>query len=150
MKNFDLLPILEKTLENPKWIREKEKIEDFLRYDLDDEYCHLGEVKEAIDEVKIVKNFGKCSYIDKIICFMYSNIINFRGTDKVEGVPISEKFIDNVKGPLCNEIHIHHSPVTGNNIGCSHSYCNFKVRENKEKISVVEYNLFHFDFFLKV
>lgn len=55
MKNFDLLPILEKTLENPKWIREKEKIEDFLRYDLDDEYCHLGEVKEAIDEVKIVK-----------------------------------------------------------------------------------------------
>ena len=28
----------------------------------------VGEVKEAIDDFKVVKKFGKCSYIHKIIC----------------------------------------------------------------------------------
>ena len=43
---------------------------------------------------------------------------------------------------------MHHSQYTGNIIGYSHSYCNFKVRENREKISVNTHNLFRFDFFL--
>ena len=28
----------------------------------------VGEVKEAIDDFKVFKKFGICSYIDKIIC----------------------------------------------------------------------------------
>ena len=55
-----------------------------MRDDLDDVFCHLGELKEAIDEVKVVKKFGKSSNIDKIICFIYSAVMDFCKTDKIE------------------------------------------------------------------
>ena len=126
-----LVPLLENSLENPRGIREKDTREDFLRYDLNNEFCHLGEVREAIDEFKVVKKFGKCDYIDKIICFVYSNIMNLRQTENIKGTIVSEKFVDNVRRLLYNKTNIHHSHVTGNIIGYSHSYCNFKMRENK-------------------
>ena len=101
--------------------------------DFNDVYSHLGEVKEAIDDVKVLRKFDKSNHIDKIICFIYSSVMNFCQTDKVKGIPISEKFIENVKGILYNEIHIHHSHITGDIIGYSHSYCNLKVREARKK-----------------
>ena len=115
-----------------------------MRYDLNDVYSHLGEIKEAIDEVKAVKRFGKFAYIDKIICFIYSAVMDFCQTDKVKSTPISEKFVENVKGILYNKTHIHHSHITGDIIGYWHSFCNFGVRD---QISVVAHNLFRFDFF---
>ena len=130
-KFIELIPIIENVLKNPQWIREKEKIENSLRFDLNDVYSHLGEVKEAIDDVKVLKKIGKCNYIDKIICFIYSGFMNFCQTYKAKGIPISETFIENIKGILYNEIHIHHSHVTGDIIGYSHSYCNLRVREKK-------------------
>ena len=42
---------------------------------------------------------------------------------------------------------IHHSHITGEIIGYAHGFCNRKVRENKNKISVITHNLFGFDFF---
>ena len=126
-----LVPLLENSLENPRGIREKDTREDFLRYDLNNEFCHLGEVREAIDKFKVVKKFGKCDYIDKIIYFVYSNIMNLRQTENIKGTIVSEKFVDNVRRLLYNKTNIHHSHVTGNIIGYSHSYCNFKMRENK-------------------
>lgn len=33
----------------------KKEIEDFMRYDLNDVNSHLGEVKEAIDDVNVFK-----------------------------------------------------------------------------------------------
>lgn len=76
------MPLLEKSLENPRRIREKDTLEVFLHYDLTNEFCHLGEVRDAIDEFKVVKSFGKYDYIDKIICFVYANIMNPRQTEK--------------------------------------------------------------------
>ena len=38
-------------------------------------------------------------------------------TDKVEGTPISEKFIENIKGILNNKTHIHHSHISGEILG---------------------------------
>ena len=124
---------MKSTLENPQWLKEKEKIENSLRFDLNDVYSHLGEVKQAIDDVKVFKKFGKCNYIDKIIWLIYSGVMNFCQTDKVKSIPISEKFIENVKGILYNEIQIHLSHITGDIIGYSHSYCNLRIRENKYK-----------------
>ena len=46
-----------------------------------------------------------------------------------------------------DKTHIHHSHITGEVIGYAHSYCNFKVRENKPKITVVAHNIFRMDFF---
>ena len=146
-KFIELIPIVEGATGIPHRIKEKEKLENFMRDDLNDVFSHLGELKEAIDEVKVVKKFDKSPYIDKITCFIYSAVMDFCKTDKINGIPISEKFVDNVKGISYNKTHIHHSHITGDIIGYAHSYCNFKVRENKKKISVVAYNLFRFDFF---
>ena len=101
-------------------------------YDLNDVYTHLDELKEAIDEIEVPKKFGKHNYIDKIICFIYSSIMKFSKTDKVKGTPISEKFIENIKGILNNKTHIHHSHISGETLRYSHSYCNLKVRKNKK------------------
>ena len=95
-----------------------------MRYDLNDVYLHLGQVEEAIHYTKVSKKktkqekkkkIGTCNHIDKIICFVYSSIMDFCETDKVKGIPILEKFIENVKGILYNEIHIHNSHITGDN-----------------------------------
>ena len=95
-----------------------------MRYDLNDVYLHLGQVEEVIHDTKVSKKKktrkkkkigGTCNHIDKIICFVYSSIMDFCETDKVKGIPILEKFIENVKGILYNEIHIHNSHITGDN-----------------------------------
>ena len=108
---------------------------------------HLGEIKEAIDKVNVTKKFGKVNCIDKIILFIYSAVMDFVKTDKVNGTPITEKFVGNIKGILNNKTHIHHSHISGEILGYSHSYCNLRVRENKKEISVIAHNLFRFDFF---
>ena len=48
---------------------------------------------------------------------------------------------------LKNKVQIHHSHVTCEIIGYSHSYCCQKIRENFFKITVVAHNLFRFNFF---
>lgn len=60
---------------------------------------------------------------------------------------MSKNFIENLKGIMKDKTHIHHSHITGEVIGYAHSYCNFKVRENKPKITVVVHNIFRMDFF---
>ena len=64
-----------------------------MRYDFNDVYSHLGEVKETIDDIKILRKVGKSSYIDKIICSVDCSVMIFCQTDKVKGIPISKKII---------------------------------------------------------
>ena len=52
------VPIIENALEFPERVREKEKLEDFMRYDLNEAYTHLGEVKDAIDQIEVKKQLG--------------------------------------------------------------------------------------------
>ena len=67
---------------------------------------------------------------------------------KQKTTPIfSAAFIDNVKGLMYNKTNIHHSHITGEILGHSHRYCNLKLRENRDKVSVIANNLFRFDFF---
>ena len=73
--------------------------------------------------------------------------MDFRKTDKIQGIPESEKFIENVKGILNNKTHIYPSHISGEILGYSHSCYNLKVSENKKQISVIAHNLFCFDFF---
>ena len=141
---IDLVPVVEQF---PQWIKEKEKFEQFLENDLYCQQAQKGELKEAIDEVLVKNIFGKCDYLEKIICFIYSKIMDFKKTNKIKGIPTSEKFIENIKGILNNQTLIHHFHISGEILGYSHSYCNLKVRENKRKISVIPHSLFRFDFF---
>ena len=74
-------------------------------------------------------------------------MVGFCKTNKVQGISISKKFIDNLLGILDNTYQLHHSHITGKIIGFADSYCNQKVTENYFKIPVVPHNLFRFDFF---
>ena len=57
--------------------------------------------------------------------------MDFKKTNKIKGIPTSEKFMENIKGILNNQTLIHHYHISGEILGYSHSYCNLKVRENK-------------------
>ena len=67
-------------------------------------------------------------------------------THKVKGIPISRKLIANITGILDITRCIHHSHVTGDIIGCTHTFCNERVRKNYYMILVIEQKLFRFDF----
>ena len=41
--------------------------------------------------------------------------------------------------------HLHHSHITGNIIGYPHNFCNAKVRKNKDMMTCITHNSFHFD-----
>ena len=115
------------------------------------EYNDFSEVYDAINDFKIVEkhdDYGrKKNHINKIIRFVYSHIMDFRRTDNVKGAIFSANLLDNVNCLIYSENVIHHSHITGDIIGDSHSFCNLKVRENKNQISVIAHNLFGFDFF---
>ena len=89
----------------------------------------------------------KTNHINKIIRFVYSHIMDFRRTDNVKGAIFSANLLDNFNCLIYSENVIHHSHITGDIISDSHSFCNLKVRENKNQISVIAHNLFGFDFF---
>lgn len=87
--------LLEKHLHNPR-MGENTLLGEFFHHDLDNEFCYLGEIRDAIDEFKVVRKLGKCDYIDKIIGFVYTNIMNIK-TEKVKS-PFLATCIDNIKG----------------------------------------------------
>ena len=115
--------------------------------DLDNMYSTISEFKEDVDSVDVARKFGKYEFSDKIISFIYSTLIKFVETDQVKGMPMSKIFVDNSKGIMRNKTHIQHLLVSGKIIGYAHSYCNYRVRENKPKLSIIAHNLFRFDFF---
>ena len=61
--------------------------------------------------------FSAADSIDKIISFIYSLLIKFETTSKVQGIPMSNNFINNNKCILRNSVHIHHSHINGEIIG---------------------------------
>ena len=73
-------------------------------------------------------------------------MVNFCKPDKVKGIPLSQKFIENIIGIIENTHCIHHSHVTGEIKGYAHSFCNENARENYFKMPLVTHNLFRFDF----
>ena len=116
--------------------------------DLNDMHTHV-EVKEYVDNIPVKrKSFCKADYYtDKILTFIYSELIKFGSVGKNKGKPMSKIFIDNIKGIINSKICIHHSHISNEDEGYAHSFCNARVRENRSKTTVVPHNLFRFDFF---
>ena len=67
--------------------------------------------------------------------------------DQIEGLPVSSNFFNNVINVLYDKHVLHLSHITGEIIRYAHGFCNIKVRENKNNISIIAHNLFGFDFF---
>lgn len=66
-------------------------------------------------------------FLDKLIVFLYSKMIGFHSTDKVNGIPLSRNNLLDIKN---NTFLLHHSHITGEIKRFAHNYCNQKVREN--------------------
>ena len=127
---------------------ETSEFTDFFENELGNFYSTVEKLKGAIDAIVVKKKtFAKVDFTDKIISFIYSHLIKFERTNKINGIPMSKIFIEKLKGIMDNKIHIHHSHINGQIIGYAHSYCNQRVRENKSKVSVIVHNLFRFGFF---
>ena len=97
-----------------------EQVLDFIREDLCEVYERFNCLREDIEKVSIPKKpYAKKQEIfrDKMVVFLYSNLIPFCMTDKVKGIPTSQKFIANIIVILANTRCIHHSYMTGDIIG---------------------------------
>ena len=127
-------------------------VEEFLRVDLDGELESFEELYDLINETKIKKSqFIKKSdqnvRLRKIISFVYLKIMSLPKNELVEETVISTNFLQNITNIMYDKHVIHHSHMTGEIIGYAHGFCNRKVRENKNNISVIAHNFFGFDFF---
>ena len=110
------------------------------------------EIEEIINKIKRIKTSvseeGKATK-EKTIAYLYQHSVRFINTDKVNGdFQISKKFLSNMIAISKNKKTIHHSHVTGKNIGFAHDFCNQKCKENYYTIPVSAHNQFRFDFFL--
>ena len=131
-------------------------MENFLDVTLNSQYDSFLELHKAIEDFKIkttvlCKNSFQNKSINKIIRFVYTNIMKFPKNAFVTDVILSNNFLANVCNIIFGREVIHHSHIAGEIIGYAHNFCNQKVRQNKNQISVIAHNLFGFDifFFLK-
>ena len=115
-------------------VEETFEFKDFLEIVLDNVYSTAEELEEDTENVVIKKKrkFVKVYFADEIITFIYSSLIKLEETKKVKGISVSKNFIQNIKGIMNNKTHIHHSHITGEIIGYSHSYC--KQKSNGKQI----------------
>ena len=123
-------------------------IGSFLRIDLNEQYSSF---EEAINQQKIkttTNNRDKKSVrLEKRTALVYLNIMQIPNNDQIEVLPVSSNFFKNTINILYDNHVIHHSHITGEITGYAHAFCSRKLRENKNNISVIEHNLFSFDFF---
>ena len=113
-----------------------------------EEFETFRDLREEIEKIDIPKRrYAKDILVfkDKFVAFLYARFIDFVKSDKVKGVPISQKFISNVIDVPKHKNCIQHSHVTGEVVEHSHVSCSEKVRENYYKIPVVAHNLFRFE-----
>lgn len=105
----------------------------FLGEDLDDWYLTLSDLKDDLYDIDIPNKkfkFKELLFSDKLIAFIYSLMIKFCRTEKIKGIPLSKKIIENLKGIMNKGTQIHYSCITGEIVGYPHSFWNMMVREN--------------------
>ena len=85
--------------------------------------------------------------INKIIGFIYTNIIKFPKNGLLNYGIFLNFLLENVRNIIFGRAIIHHSHITGKIIGDTHNFRNQKVRENRNQISLSAHNLFQFDLF---
>ena len=103
----------------------------FLAEDLNDCYPAIKELRGGgIYYISVPKkkfSSKKTLFSEKLIGFLYLTMVGFCKTNKVQRIPLSKKFIDNLLGILDSTYQLHHSHVRGKIKGFAHSYCNQNV-----------------------
>lgn len=98
--------------------------------DLNNCYEAFEELRKDTEHISVPKKPWRKenpNISEKIIAFLYSNMISFCRTVKVKGVPLSKKFISNINHIMENTHCIHHSHISGEILGYAHTFCNKKT-----------------------
>ena len=130
-----------------------EKLEKFLK-----EECPAYEydLEGIVNEIKSVeiKNFKALKvpkFTMQIYAFIYQCLMDFPACKFDDLTTVTTK---NMFGKLYkvinSKVHLHHLHVTGEVIGNSHDFCNWKVRENQPGVSLIGHNFLGFDIFYMV
>ena len=102
---------------------------DFILEDLNN-CCSIFQVlREETDHISIRKRrfaSDKTLFSEKMIAFLYSSMINFCKNNKVKGIPLSQKIIENIIAVMEDTHCIHHSHVIGEVRGDAHSFARKK------------------------
>ena len=101
---FDLHSYFEVTLQDGVITDE---IRDFMLEDLSGCYETFQELRKDIENIAIPKrswNRKSSNFSEKIIAFLYSNMISFGRTEKLKGIPLSKKSLIALK--IIWKIHI--------------------------------------------
>ena len=108
-----------------------------------------------ISDIKSIKINPSKSKIPKftiqLYSYFYDMLTDFPACKSENIKTITTKgFFTNLYRVLEAKVHIHHSHVSGEMIGYSHDFCNWKVRENKYETSLIGHNFLGFDIFYMV
>ena len=131
-----------------------EKLEKILR-----EYCPAYEfsLEDMIEteiktfEIKNSKTTKIPKFTMQIYAFIYDCLMDFPYTKFDEIKTVTTKgFLNKMYKIINSKVHLSHSHVTGEIIGHSHDYCNWKLRENKTLVSLIGHNFLGFDIFYMI
>ena len=109
--------------------------------------------KEISDQIEVLKiknvNFNKTAqtFLYQIIGFVYSKIMCHPNDEFEVSTIVTKNFFSNIIDFMHGKIGLHHSYMTDEIKKFGHSFCNQKVRENKNYFFLFLDNLFGCDFF---
>ena len=117
--------------------------------------AYENDLPGLIEEIKSVEVRNFKSKIPKftvqLYAFFYQCLIDFPACkfDKLKTITTQNMFGTFYK-VINSKVHLHHSHVTGEIIGNCHDFCNWKIRENKDIVSLIGHNFLGFDIFYMV
>ena len=130
-----------------------EKLEKFLKEERS-AYDHSleGLVNEIESfEIKNFKALNVPKFTMQIYVFIYQCLMDFPSCKFDELTTVTTKnFFGKLYRVINAKVHLHHSHTTGEIIGNTHDFCNWKLRENQLAVSLIGHNFLGFDIFYMV
>ena len=119
---------------------------EFLENKFDDEAHDIAFIKNEIMLTDVKNAIKECGNSIpkirlKIYAFLYNELIQFPLGIDYDSIT-SKNIFQHVHNQITHKVHLHHSHITGQIIGYSHSFCNKRIVEmEKPEIPCIAHNL---------
>ena len=129
-----------------------EKLENFWKETCPAYEHDLEGLVSEVKSVEIKNNNSKLpKFTIKMYAFFYDCLVDFPTCKFNELKTITTKgMFEKFYRVINSKVHLHHSHVTGEIIGHTHDFSNWKVRENKNEVPLIGHNFLGFDIFYMV